>query len=827
MSTDTIEQEPLHYQMCQKPERTERIDRLYEYVGASRVGMCMERGRIITKVYQENRALLPIQLRAVSLKEILNHMSLYILPGILLAGNQASRPNYAPLFPEYAVDFLEEEFIGGSPYYPDERPADRIEYRRSDMPELEELIRFWKGNTHKDRLYANLPAEAISAQDDVGAVNIVNFMHGGCGHLTPPWPWLFTHGLKEVIRLCDQHMAELEMWTVEGIEKHRFYLAAKTVCQAMIDYAHRYRDLAAELAEQEPDAKRAEELRELSRICGKVPEHPADTFHEALQFMTFVQFGIQIEDNAQGISPGRFDQVMIPYYRKDVEEGRLTRESAVELIQNFFVLLSTVERMRSWDDTAYFRGKPIFQNLTTGGIDPETGEDATNELSYIIMDCIANTRTLQPSHYVRWHKKTPEEFKLKIAETIRLGTGFPAVANDELYIPAMMNRGYSRKDASDYCIVGCAEPGVAGLRGGRTGAAWFCLAKILEVSLYNGKDPASGVTLHENQNGKDLESFESFEEVWDAFQDQMRYYAGIHAVMDNTTDRLWEEYMEEPLTSVMGCTLTVLERGKSIKRGGAKYDFTGNETIGTANTGNSLYAIKKLVFDDKMITGKQLKHALLTNFEDLTTNPTGPQIQQMCLHVPKYGNDVEEVDKIVSRVLESVCEELPKYKNTRYGRGPIGGIFQASTTTVSSNTPFGLLTGALPDGRPGGMSLSDGQSPMRGTDTKGPTAAVRSVSRCNNLILSEGSLYNLKLLPQDLSEDAGLNRLVNLSDYYFSLGGMQMQFNVVSRETLLRAQQDPAKYQNLIVRVAGYSAYFVNLEKKVQQDIIERTEERL
>ena len=188
---------------------------------------------------------------------------------------------------------------------------------------------------------------------------------------------------------------------------------------------------------------------------------------------------------------------------------------------------------------------------------------------------------------------------------------------------------------------------------------------------------------------------------------------------------------------------------------------------------------------------------------------------------------MEEVDKIVSRVLESVCEELPKYKNTRYGRGPIGGIFQASTTTVSSNTPFGLLTGALPDGRPGGMSLSDGQSPMRGTDTKGPTAAVRSVSRCNNLILSEGSLYNLKLLPQDLSEDAGLNRLVNLSDYYFSLGGMQMQFNVVSRETLLRAQQDPAKYQNLIVRVAGYSAYFVNLEKKVQQDIIERTEERL
>ncbi len=752
MSTVFTEQEPLHFQIHQKPQRTERIDKLYEYVGASRVGMCMERGRIITKVYQENRALPPIQLRAVSLKEILNKMSIYILPGSLLAGNQASRPNYAPLFPEYAIDFLEEEFIKGNPYFPDERPADKIEYLRSDMPELTEMIRFWKGNTHKDRLYANLPKEAISAQDDIGAVNIVNFMHGGCGHLTPPWPWLFSNGLKKIMEICDQKMEDLSMWTVEGIEKHRFYEAAKTVCQAMIDYAHRYQKLAAELAKQETDPKRAEELLELSRICGKVPEYPAESFHEALQFMTFVQFGIQIEDNAQGISPGRFDQVMISYYRNDLEHGILTKESAEELIENFFVLLSTVERMRSWDDTAYFRGKPIFQNLTTGGIDPETGEDATNELSYMIMDCIANTRTLQPSHYVRWHKNTPEAFKIKIAETIRLGTGFPAIANDELYIPAMMNRGYSQKDASDYCIEGCAEPGVAGMRGGRTGASWFCLAKILEVSLYNGKDPRSGVTLHENINGKDLETFESFDEVWEAFQDQMQYYAKIHAIMDNTTDRLWEEYMEEPLTSVMGCTCTVLERGRSIKKGGAKYDFTGNETIGSANTGNSLYAIKKLIFDDKVLSGAQLKHALLTDFKDMNTTPTGPQIQQICLHVPKYGNDVEDVDMMVSRVLESVCLELPKYKNTRYGRGPIGGIFQASTTTVSSNTPFGLLTGALPDGRANGTALSDGQSPMRGSDTKGPTAAVKSVARCKNLILSEGSLYNMKLLPQDLAD---------------------------------------------------------------------------
>ncbi|MEN6621661.1 MAG: pyruvate formate lyase family protein, partial [Smithella sp.] len=528
------------------------------------------------------------------------------------------------------------------------RPADRIEYRREDMQELNEIIQYWKGNTHKDRVYANLPKDAISAQDDIGAVNIVNFMHGGCGHLTPPWPWLFHNGLRKIISICDEKILNLEMWTIEGIEKNRFYSATKLVCEALIEYARRYSRLAEKEAILENNKDRKRELLEISRICAKVPEYPAETFYEALQFMTFIQFGIQIEDNAQGISPGRFDQVMYPFFQKDVEDRILDRDSAIELIENFFVLLSTVERMRSWDDTAYFRGKPIFQNLTTGGVDPITGEDATNELSYMIMDCIANIRTLQPSHYVRWHKNTPIEFKMKIAETVRLGTGFPAIANDELYIPAMINRGYTPADAADYCIVGCAEPGVAGLRGGRTGAAWFCLAKIFEVSMYNGRDPRSGVTLHKNANNKDLETFESFDEVWDAFFDQMKYYAKIHAIMDNTTDRLWEEYMEEPLTSIMGCTLTCLERGKSIKRGGAKYDFTGNETIGTANVGNSLYAIKKLVFEDRKLTGAQLKHALLTDFSDMATHPTGSQIRQMCLNVPKYGNDIEDVDMLVS-----------------------------------------------------------------------------------------------------------------------------------------------------------------------------------
>jgi formate C-acetyltransferase len=490
----------------------------------------------------------------------------------------------------------------------------------------------------------------------------------------------------------------------------------------------------------------------MAEISRWVPENPARNFHEALQAITYIQLAIQIEDNAQGVCLGRFDQVLIERYEHDVAAGRLNRDGALELIENMFAMLSVVERIRSWEDTSYFRGKPIFQNLTIGGTDPATGRDASNEVTYLVLDAIQNARTVQPSHYARWHKNAPEKYKMKIAETIRLGTGFPAVANDEMYLAAMMNRGYSFKDAADYCIIGCAEPGPAGRRGGRTGATWYSLAKCLEMALYNGHDPISGVTLHPNSCNRDLSTFRSYEEVWQSFAEQARYYIRLAVVMDNTIDKTYEDYIDEPFSGVMSCPETTLDRGLSIKRGGAAYDFTGNETIGLANVANSLYAIKELVFERKLLTGKQLLHAMRTNFEDLGTDPTGPEIRQMCLSMPKYGNDEDDVDFVARDALALVCEEFPKYKNTRYGRGPIGGVFQASTTTVSSNTPFGRVIGALPDGRSAGTPLADGQSPFRGTDTLGPTAALNSVSKLRLVLLSEGSLYNMKLLPQDLRD---------------------------------------------------------------------------
>lgn len=750
MATKTDGTEPLHFQLAQPAVRTGRIERMLAHVQACNAGVCIERARYYTQSYRKTQAHPEIIRRAKALAHTLENISMYVLPGSLLLGNQASQPNQSPLFPEFTIDFLRDEILGGKPYFPPERPADKFEIRDEILPELEEIIDFWDGQTHRERVYARLPKEALQAQYQVGAVNILNYTSGGDGHFAPPYAWIAERGLNYFIEQARASIAGLDPADHETRSSREFYQSVIITCEAVVKWAGRYADYVEELAGSEADPVRKGELLNLAAISRHVPAHPARTFHEALQLVTFIQYAIQIEDNAQGVCFGRFDQMMYPYYKRDVEAGILDRDHALELVQNFLVMFSVIERIRSWDDTEFFRGKPIFQNVVIGGIDPDSGADATNEVSYLVLDAIQNTRTVQPAHYVRWHKDAPEAFKMKIAETIRLGTGFPAVANDEAYIKAMLNRGYSYRDAADYGIIGCAEPGPAGLRGGRTGAAWYSLVKCLELALYNGKDPKSGVQLTQNPSGHDLATFESWDEVWEAFVHQALYYLELHVIMDNVIDEMYEQYIDEPFGGLMCCPETTMERGKSIKQGGAKYDFTGNQTIGLANVANSLAAIKRLVFVEKALTGEQLMHALQTNFEDVTSTPPGPQIRQMCLKQPKYGNDVDDVDYIARDALALVCSELPKHRNTRYGRGPIGGFFQASTTTVSSNTPFGKAVGALPDGRLAGQPCSDGQSPFRGTDTLGPTAAVSSVSKLNLVLLSEGSLYNMKLLPQDL-----------------------------------------------------------------------------
>jgi len=738
------------FQIDTQPVRTERIDKLHKYVTSFDYGICTERGHYLTEFYKDNMSLVPVVRRAKAIDYVLENMSIYIMPGSLFAGNQTSNPRWAPLFPEFEVEWVEEELLKGNPYYPWERPADKYTLREEDKADVKDMCAWWAGKTHTDTLRARLPKEALTTHYDLKAADIGTYFQGGDGHFAPDHQWLFENGIEHIIKESEKYRDEIDWHEPDAIKKKDFYDAAIISANAIIKFAERYAVLAEEMAAKETDEVRKKELLEIADTCRWVPRKPARNFKEALQFVIFVHICIQIEDNGAGVSFGRYDQFMYPMYKKGIKDGTLTRELAVELTENFFLQIYTCNKVRSWIDTDFYRGVPMFQNLTIGGQDPVKKCDATNELSYICLDATYHTRVPQPSLTVRFHKNTPFEFKMKVAEVIRLGTGLPSIFNDETYIPALMNRGYELNDAYNYCIIGCVEPGTAGLLGGRTGGAWLNCTKSLEMSLYNVTDPITGICLHKNFNNKDLSTFESFEEAKAAYLDQIKYYIKMEAILENTIDQVWEESLEEPMAAIFGCPTTTIPRGKPIKQGGAKYDLTGQQTIGTANVANSLYAIKKLIFDDKIITGLQLKHALETNFQDMTTKPTGAQIKALCLSVPKYGNDVDEVDEIAREMLAFVANELVSYKNTRYGRGPIGGTLHCSTSTVSSNTPFGKVCGATPDGREAFTAVADGQSPMRGTDIKGPTAAIASVAKLNNILLSCGSLYNMKFSPADL-----------------------------------------------------------------------------
>lgn len=745
-----MQEELKPFQILVKPQRSDRIEALYRYITSFKPGICTERAFLLTKVYRESMYMPVMILRAKAVANVLDNMTIYLLPGSLLAGNIASKPRWAPLFPEFDVEWMEEEIIKGIPFYPNDRPSDKYSFEKEKTEELKEVLSWWKGQTHTDRLKSRLPAEALKTHLDIKAVDIGAYFQGGDGHFSPDHKWLFEHGLQYVISQCEEHLKNLDWSCPDSILKKEFYESAIISCSAVIRFANRYAELAENLALKETDAKVRSELTELAGICRRVPKFAAPTFREALQFMCFIHMCIQIEDNGAGISIGRYDRIMWEMYRKDIDEGRLTPEQALELTENFYLQIYTINKVRSWGDTDYFRGVPMFQNLTIGGQDPKTKSDSTNELSYIALEATANTRVPQPSLTVRFHRKTPLKFKMKVAEVIRLGMGLPSVFNDEVYIPALLNRGYELDNAYDYCIIGCVEPGTSGLLGGRTGGAWLNLTKIFEISLNNGTDPRTGITLHKNKSNRDLTTFQSFEEVKEAYLDQLDYYLMMEAILENTIDQCWEEYLEEPMAAVFGCPTTTIPRGKPLKKGGAKYDLTGQQTIGTANIANNLYSIKKLIFDDKILTGQQLMHALKTDFKDMNTDPTGAQIKAMCLNVAKYGNDVDEVDFLARDMLAYAANTMVKFKNTRYGRGPIGCTLHCSTSTVSSNTPFGKVCGATPDGRDAWTAVADGQSPMRGTDKSGPTASLASVSKLNNILLSCGSLYNLKFLPEDL-----------------------------------------------------------------------------
>ncbi|MEO2683216.1 pyruvate formate lyase family protein, partial [Clostridium butyricum] len=632
-----------------------------------------------------------------------------------------------------------------------------------------------------------------------------------------------------------------------------------------INFAHRYSDKAREMASVETNPIRKAELLQIAANCEKVPENGASNFYEACQSFWFVQILLQIESSGHSISPGRFDQYMYPYLKNDQS---VSKEFAQELVDCIWIKLNDINKTRDEVSAQAFAGYAVFQNLCVGGQNEE-GLDATNEMSYMCMEATAHVKLPAPSFSIRVWQGTPDEFLLRACEVARLGLGVPAMYNDEVIIPALVNRGVTLRDARNYCIIGCVEPQCPHKTEGWHDAAFFNVAKVLEITLNNGKvknkqlGPVTG----------EMTSFKSIDDFYEAFKKQMQYFVYYLVEADNCVDYAHAE--RAPLPFLSALVDDCIGRGKSVQEGGAIYNFTGPQAFGVADTGDSVYAIQKHVFEDKDVSMDQLKEALECNFghnngcsitensnvsnsqsvtemqiyeavKKILTNSGSidvsdiqskiiselgasssktssycgdlESLRRLLDSTPCFGNDIDEVDMVARKCAQIYCLEVEKYKNPR------GGQFQAGVYPVSANVLFGKDVAALPDGRLATTPLADGVSPRAGKDTNGPTAAANSVAKLDHFIASNGTLYNQKFLPSAVAGDTGLQNFASVVRSYFDHKGMHVQFNVIDKETLIAAQKEPEKYKDLVVRVAGYSAQFVVLAKEVQDNIIARTE---
>ena len=682
-----------------------------------------------------------------------------------------------------------------------------------------------------------------------------NYFYNGVGHVTVKYEEVLAIGYKGII---DKAQAELDRCQVgDGnyVKKSHFLKAVILSCQAVIEYAERYAELASQMAAECADPVRKQELLQISQNCSRVPANGATSFYEACQSFWFVQQLLQVESSGHSISPGRFDQYMYPYYKADLDKGIITRESAQELLDCIWVKLNDLNKVRDAASAEGFAGYSLFQNLIVGGQDKD-GNDVTNDLSVMCILASMHVHLPMPSLSIRVWNGSPHELLIKAAELTRTGIGLPAYYNDEVIIPALLNRGLTLADAREYNIIGCVEPQKAGKTDGWHDAAFFNMCRPLELVFSNGMDKGELVGI---QTG-DVTKMTTFEEFYDAYKKQMEYCISLLVNADNAIDVAHAERVPLPFESCM--VDDCISRGLSVQEGGAIYNFTGPQGFGIANMADSLYAIRKLVYEDKKVSMEEYKEALAWNYDKgldeqsvkdisemilkgmqdggmnvtedtakavLTTvmrlKPTEEQLRRfteihhMIDEVPKYGNAIDDVDYFARGVAYTYTRPMQKYHNPR------GGQYQAGLYPVSANVPLGGQTGATPDGRYAHTPVADGVSPSAGKDVKGPTAAATSVSRLDHFIVSNGTLFNQKFHPSALAGREGLEKFVSLIQTFFDQKGMHMQFNVVDRETLLDAQKHPEKYSHLVVRVAGYSALFTTLSRSLQDDIIRRTEQ--
>lgn len=829
--------------------KSDRIPKLVENLYAKMPEIESARAILITESYRQTENEPMVIRRAKAFAHILENIPIVIRDLELIVGSTTIAPRGCQTYPEFSYEWLEAEFDTV-----ETRSADPFYISEKTKQELKEANAYWKGKTTSELATSYMEPETLLAMEH----NIFtpgNYFYNGVGHVTVKYGEVLAIGFSGIKAKAQAELDKLCLADGDYQKKSRFLEAVMISCDAAIEYARRYARLALKEAEECTDPVRKRELLQIAQNCANVPEKGATGFYEACQSFWFVQQLLQIESSGHSISPGRFDQYMYPYYQKDMESGKITREFAQELMDCIWVKLNDLNKCRDAASAEGFAGYSLFQNLIAGGQNEE-GIDVTNDLSFMSIQASMHVFLPQPSLSVRVWNGTPHEFLIRAAELTRTGIGLPAYYNDEVIIPSLMSRGLTLQDARDYNIIGCVEPQKSGKTEGWHDAAFFNMCRPLELVFSNGMDkgvrigPATG-------NVEDMTTFEQF---YDAYKKQMDYAIQLLVNADNAIDMAHAERCPLPFLSSM--VDDCMKVGKTVQEGGAVYNFTGPQGFGVANMADSLYSVKTLVYDEKKITMGELKEALATNYgkglgaEDVAAmtakianelkeagktigekevaailntvvaaseapevKANGERILKLIEEVPKFGNDIPEVDAFARDVAYTYTEPLQNYKNPR------GGSFQAGLYPVSANVPLGAQTGATPDGRLAYQPVADGVSPAAGKDVNGPTAAANSVSRLDHYIASNGTLFNQKFHPSALSGRNGLENFVGLIRSYFDQKGSHMQFNVVSRETLLDAQKHPEQYKHLVVRVAGYSALFTTLSKSLQDDIIRRTEQ--
>lgn len=796
-------------------EPTERIKTLREKVLQTSPSVCTERARFYTDIYRNNEDQPVIIKRALALEKTLREMTIFIDEGELIIGNQSSAHRAAPIFPEYAVDWLPEEMDKF-----DKRPGDAFYITEHHKKELTEIASWWKGKVLWDRGRALMSQELRNLQDSA-IIKATGNLTSGDAHIAVDFYKILAKGLGGYLQEIDQYHQQVERHTREGIQQDLFYRALTMSIKAFQHFIKRFASLALEQSGTAQDQKRKEELVLMAGNCRLISEDPPRDFYQALQLVYFVQLILQIESNGHSVSLGRMDQYLYPFYRRDLHASKITEEFATELLENCWIKLLSINKIRPWSHTRFSAGGPLYQNVTIGG-QTAKGKDAVNELSFLILRSVGNLKLTQPNLSVRFHKQIDPEFMMECVRVIEKGFGMPSFNNDEIVIPGLLDLGVEPEDAYHYSAIGCIEIAVPGKWGYRcTGMSFLNLMRVFLASLHNGLDTYTGRVFQKGTGH--FSDFNSYEDLFQAWQHQIRYYTRKSVEIDAAADAALEELVPDILCSafVEDC----IARGKTIKEGGSKYDFVSGLQVGIANLGNSLAAIKRLVFEEKKITKAQLLDALETDFG----NKEGEKIRQLLLNTaPKYGNDDEYVDQLLKEAYLEYIHEIETYRTTRHKRGPIGCRYYAGTSSISANVPSGAVVAATPDGRKAFTPLAEGSSPSSGTDLLGPTAVFKSVSKLPAERIMGGVLLNQKLSPKALKTDQDRSKLVSIIRTFFEdLKGWHVQYNIASRETLLAAKKDPEKYRDLVVRIAGYSAFFTTLSPDTQDDIIARTEHSL